>query len=237
MKVVLLESGARPSRRLSGGVASIVLHGALIGLALYATRTTMRPNPALAAETPPISYIAPKPPPIAKILQPAAPAPSAPAFAAPVLLRIAMPTIVPVGLPEINFDASPTVDPSLYSGAGDNRPAGPVSVVGSGGTGDGSGIWSGAELATRLLGKPEPPRYPAQLQQAGVEGTVSFKFVVDTLGRIDPTSIEVVESSHGQFTAAARATLDKLRFQPAVTAGGSKVRAAAIMPFVFRITK
>jgi TonB family protein len=240
MKVVLLESGARPSRRLGGGLASVVLHGALIGLALYATRATMGPKNAIAAEKTPITFLPPKPPPMAKILQPSAAAPSAaPAFAIPTMARISVPTIVPVGLPEINFEVAPMTDPTLYSGAGETRSTGPVSVVGAGnGTGtDGGGMWSGAELAMRLLVTPDKPRYPNQLRDSGVEGTVSFKFVVDTLGRIDPATIVVVESAHPQFTAAARATLDKLRFQPAVTVAGSKVRATAIMPFVFRITK
>jgi TonB family protein len=240
MKVVLIESGARPSRRLGGGLASVVVHAALIGLALFATRATMQTVPVLAAEAPPITYVKPKPPPMAAIVPAAAVASSAPVFAAPVIPRISMPTIVPVGLPEINFEVAPMPDPSLYSGAGDPRPTGAVSVVGGGGGGtgtEGTGFWSGAELAMRIVTKPEPPRYPSQLQQNGIEGTVLLKFVVDTLGRIDPASIVVVESAHPQFTTAARATLDKFRFQPAVTVDGSKVRAAAIMPFVFRITR
>jgi len=60
------------------------------------------------------------------------------------------------------------------------------------------------------------------------------KFVVDTLGRVDPASIEVLNSSHDLFTAAVRETLARLRFNPA-RAGDRKVRAAAIMPFQFTL--
>jgi TonB family protein len=235
MKVVLLESGARPSRRLGGGLASVVVHAALIGLALYATQR-MGVIDVRAAEPPPITYIAPKPPPVAKILEPAASAPSAPSIAVPTTLRIQVPTIMPVGLPDINFDAPPT-DPRIYSG-GSTVPTGPVSVVGAGDGGNArTGVWSGAELTMRLLVIPDPPNYPAQLRQSNVEGSVVFEFVVDTLGTVDLASVKVVETSHPQFTAAARETLKKLRFQPAVTVDGSKVRAVAMMPFVFRLTK
>jgi protein TonB len=78
------------------------------------------------------------------------------------------------------------------------------------------------------------PRYPERLRQAGVEGKVVVKFVVDTLGRVDPATIEIMESTHDLFTAAVRETLARLRFNPA-TSGSRKVRATAMMPFEFRI--
>jgi protein TonB len=86
----------------------------------------------------------------------------------------------------------------------------------------------------RLIQKPVPPRYPEALRRAGIEGDVVVRFVVDTSGRVDPRSIDVVRSTHDAFTAAVRESLAKLRFAPA-TVGAHKVSALAIMPFRFRL--
>ena len=89
-------------------------------------------------------------------------------------------------------------------------------------------------MLMRLLENPVPPRYPEAMRRAGVEGDVVVKFIVDTTGRVDMGSLEVLRSTHDAFTAAARETLAKLRFAPATT-GERKTRALAVMPFHFTL--
>jgi hypothetical protein len=38
------------------------------------------------------------------------------------------------------------------------------------------------------------------------------RFVVDTLGRVEPPSLDIVQSSHPLFLASVRTALDHLRF-------------------------
>jgi protein TonB len=84
------------------------------------------------------------------------------------------------------------------------------------------------------LRTPPRPRYPEQLRAAGVTGRVVVRLVVDTLGRIEPATIVIRESSHDLFTHAVRAVLPGLRFIPA-EAGGRKVRMLIELPFDFRL--
>ena len=77
------------------------------------------------------------------------------------------------------------------------------------------------------------PRYPDALRVAGVSGRVVLQFVIDTLGRIDPVSVSVLESTDPQFEAAVRTVLPQLRFTPAEIAK-EKVPTVARLPFIFR---
>ena len=86
----------------------------------------------------------------------------------------------------------------------------------------------------RLVETPPPPRFPEVMRRAGIEGEVVLKFLVDTLGRVDMASIEVVRSTHQAFTAAVIEMLPKLRFIPSAH-GERKVAAVAMMPFRFKL--
>jgi len=56
--------------------------------------------------------------------------------------------------------------------------------------------------------------YPPALQVRGEGGVVLAQFVVTTSGRIDPESIEIVDSAHPALAAATMRLLRELRFQP-----------------------
>jgi protein TonB len=86
----------------------------------------------------------------------------------------------------------------------------------------------------RLAEQPVPPRYPESLRRAGIEGDVVVKFVVDTTGRVDLRSVEIVSSTHDAFTLAVRESLGRLRFQPSVV-GERKMNSLAVMPFRFTL--
>jgi periplasmic protein TonB len=81
-----------------------------------------------------------------------------------------------------------------------------------------------------------PPTYPNQLRAANIEGQVVAKFVVDTSGRADMRTFEIIKSDHDAFTAAVRNALPNMRFFPAEV-GGRKVKQLVQMPFQFSLVK
>lgn len=80
------------------------------------------------------------------------------------------------------------------------------------------------------------PRYPESLRQAGIAGCVLVQFTVDTIGRVDMASLQIVESTHDRFTQAVRDILPAFRFTPA-SARGRRVPMLAEIPFEFSITR
>jgi protein TonB len=82
----------------------------------------------------------------------------------------------------------------------------------------------------------QPPAYPNQLRAANIEGQVVAKFVVDTTGRADMRTFEVIKSDHEAFTAAVRNSLPNMRFFPAEV-GGKKVKQLVQMPFQFSLVR
>jgi protein TonB len=235
MLETLFESGAIAQRRTGSSLASILIHGAIITGGVVATAKDALPVRIAEPVEHPVVYTVPAQP---RVVQPVDPSPVADApdvAAAPIPVRLRVPSIVPVGIPPVDLSVPPSV-PDMGHG-----PVGSASVTCGGDCGatpstDGQGraLWNDADLMMRLIQKPVPPRYPEALRRAGIEGDVVVRFVVDTSGRVDPRSIDVVRSTHDAFTAAVRESLAKLRFAPA-TVGAHKVSALAIMPFQFRL--
>lgn len=63
------------------------------------------------------------------------------------------------------------------------------------------------------------PHYPLELRQRGDRGVVVARFVVDTLGLVQPETFAVVSSTHEYFTREVRSLLPALRFVPAEVFG------------------
>ncbi len=78
------------------------------------------------------------------------------------------------------------------------------------------------------------PVYPRDLLAVGAQGMVHAIYVVDTTGRVDTTSIKVVESDDPRFTTSVLAALGLMRFRPARRAGKT-VRQLVEQSFRFRI--
>ncbi len=91
------------------------------------------------------------------------------------------------------------------------------------------------ETAVRTAGSAAPA-YPPDLMSAGTEGGVFLRFIVDSSGRADAGSIEVVRSSHPAFTQSVRQALPLMLFTPA-TIGGRRVRQLVEQNFEFRISR
>ena len=90
------------------------------------------------------------------------------------------------------------------------------------------------ETAVRTAGSAAPV-YPPELMKVGTEGGVFLRFVVDSSGRADSITIEVVRSTHPAFTRSVRQAVPLMMFTPA-TIGGRRVRQAVEQNFEFRIT-
>lgn len=66
-------------------------------------------------------------------------------------------------------------------------------------------VWCIDDLDSGAVLHPtEIPVYPEMLLNAHVEGSVLVRFVVTAQGRIDTTTIEVLNSTHGLFSRSAR---------------------------------
>jgi TonB family protein len=65
------------------------------------------------------------------------------------------------------------------------------------------------------------PVYPPELSAHGTEGLVEAAYVVNATGRVDTTSIRVMQSDHPRFTESVRTALGEARFRPAKRVGNA----------------
>ena len=78
------------------------------------------------------------------------------------------------------------------------------------------------------------PVYPRDLLAMGAEGLVRAIYVVDTTGRVDTATVQVVSSDDSRFTSSVLTALGQMRFRPAKRAGKS-VRQLVEQKFRFKI--
>ena len=78
------------------------------------------------------------------------------------------------------------------------------------------------------------PVYPPELEARRTEGLVVAAYVVDAAGRVDTTTIKVLESDHPRFTESVRTALAEARFRPAKR-GGKSVRQLVQQRFRFKV--
>ncbi len=78
------------------------------------------------------------------------------------------------------------------------------------------------------------PKYPPELLARRVSGVVTVRFVVDTSGVVDASSVRIVDATDSQFVASVREALPQMKFQPA-RLNGKRVRQLVEQPFRFNI--
>ena len=80
-----------------------------------------------------------------------------------------------------------------------------------------------SEVVGAAAGEVVPPRFlmagRSPLSGSGVRGRVTLRFVVDTLGRAEAGSVEIVEAPDSVLAAAARVMVIGARFEPGRSAG------------------
>jgi periplasmic protein TonB len=85
------------------------------------------------------------------------------------------------------------------------------------------------EVTARILSRS----YPPNLKRQGVTGTVELQFVVDATGKVETSTVRVLESSSTELTDAARAVIGEVRFRPGVKSG-QPVRSVVTLPISYR---
>lgn len=232
MFIELVESQRKSRRALGGTAASVVLHSALISLAIVATanartqreppirgvRVTFMPQ-RIAAPTSPNSSRQPG--------RVTSRNPSfRPAVAVPVPVEVGtgIPEILPPGIPSaaIGLEEVPA-----SAGVGKTAP--------NGGLGVPMAQWQ-VDKEVRAFASNSAPVYPDLLRSRGIEGDVYARFVVDETGRVDMKSVEIVSASSSTFAASVRHALERARFQPA-EAAGRKVAQLVEQRFQFRLDR
>lgn len=229
----LVASRPRMDREKPGMLFSLLLHGSLVAAAVLLTapkpdlfRAQSEPRQVLL---PPVALPHPEPAPPSPM--PFQRAPRAPAPALPVITPD-IPTTVPVPSPQPWSPPTGTTmsgDPSLGGGVPDGSGGGTPLPGPSGAFG-----LEQVDVAVALDPRSPLPRYPDGLRAWRSEGIARLRFIVDTLGRVEPRSVEVIESSHPAFAASVRSTLPRMRFRPA-RIGARPVRQLVEFPITFRL--
>jgi len=234
---ILLESRLRRPLRTGGAALSVATHIAVIGLATAATARV----PSRQPKEPPLQILRFDQRPAARDVMATQLSKTVDAVC------LCIPNSMPrFQSPDVALPKSSAIDVTLASvrdpGEGVLTPdpngrshqATPGTILGGGnGTAGENPAWNGSETLMRVLSIARP-RYPEVLRSAGVSGRVVIRFVVDTTGRIELSSVQVLETTHDLFTRAVRDILPALRFRPA-DRNGQRTRSLAEMPFEFQL--
>ncbi len=155
---------------------------------------------------------------------------------APVQLQMALkgfqtvlaPTEVPSSIPPVNLQER--FNPQDYTGTGveGGVASGVVPTAGD--------VYLEAivEEKPSVLSAPHPG-YPDLLRQAGIQGRVVLRAIIDTAGRAEPSSIRIMQSPNPEFDPPSRDWLLHALFRPA-RVHGRAVRVLVEVPLDYRIT-
>lgn len=123
---------------------------------------------------------------------------------------------------------------STGTGYGSGRGSGTGPGSGSG-YGEGTGVTASPAVPPRII-KSYQPSYPSAERNAGIEGTVVIRFLIDQNGNVEDVTL-INSSGNANLDSAAVSAGYKWRFSPAKNNGGSPVRCYASIPITFKIRK
>ncbi|MGH7752158.1 MAG: energy transducer TonB [Gemmatimonadales bacterium] len=221
---VLIESKHRHNKKrlISSGVLSLFVHVLIIGAAVVATYGASQAGQGPVIDTTVVF--------LQEQTEQKPPEPQLQNIELPKGFQtVVAPMEIPTDIPPVNLQEH--FDPRDYTGEGVEGGIGTGFVVGS------DQVFMEAvveEKPERLTGPA--PQYPPFLQQAGIEGTVMLEAIIDTTGRVIPTSVKIVSSPNPGFNAAARETVVKSLFRPA-RVHGRPVKVLIRIPIQFRLTR
>ena len=230
----LIESRPVATRRRGGSLASVMIHAAIIALAVIATRAEKGGARATKSVVPPLTYITVPASVPRGASQPARSRTSASTAPSPVL-TVNTPWRMPVGFPTVDITI-PVSGGDPFSGVVTSGIAPVPGASGGGGIGIPGGVVDAARVDRQpsVRGRAATPAYPELMRRSGVEGEVIAQFVVDTLGNLERGSVTIVSSPHAMFSDAVRAVLPAIHFAPGEVAS-RPVRTLVRMPFVFSL--
>jgi TonB family protein len=231
----LIASRPAQVRERPGLVLSTLLHGSVVAAAVL---LTAQPPHEAGVQEPRVELIhfprpTPEPQPIAR---PRAPVP-APSPSVPVIATIAPPIVAPTTISTELPVPGITPWTAPLPGGATGAPGGSIEGAGTGDPLPGpSGAYAEehVDVPVALERRSPLPRYPEALRSWRTEGVARLTFVVDTLGRVEMGTVNVIESSHPAFAASVRATLPRMRFRPA-RIGERPVRQLVEFPITFRL--
>ena len=206
-----------------GGLVSLVIHSAIIGGAIFATLEAHHAVAATKLDTAMV-YLQPQEP------QREPPPPSD----VQVPLRGFQTVTVPVDLPT----ALPTVDLQEHFDPKDFTGVGVEGGTATGVTPGANTVYSTGEVDQKpaLLTAPPLERdYPPMLRSAGITGRVVIGAIIDTSGRAEPGSVQVIQSAHPGFNDAARKWMTQALFRPA-RRNGRAVRVQVIQALNYSLS-
>lgn len=196
---------AEPEQSFAAALPSTVLHGVLIAAAIAAYRVPEGPIEVFPGpiDLTWVTVSTPHTPVSGVITIPGAP----PTTEAPV------PDVPVIG--DVPTTGIPRVDPTQWVTRADSL----ARWVG-GDPRPGTQVLSESEVddVPSLLAAG-PLRYPPVLREAGITGSVTLAFIIDTEGRVEEQGVEVVSATHPGFVAAATETIRASRFHPAKSHG------------------
>jgi TonB family protein len=222
VELTLFETKRRTRKReLFGvGATSLALHTGLIAAAVYGTLAARPGDTRVRVDTTVV---------LLTQEQPKAPEPPPAELTEPIkgFQTVVVPATIPASIPKV--DLQEHFDPKDYSGTG---------VEGGRANGvapPSDGVYSEALVEERpaLLSAP-PARYPELLRQAGIQGRVLLRAIIDTTGRAEPQSIVIAASPNPAFDVPAREWVLRALFRPA-RLHGQAVRVHVTQPLDFSL--
>ena len=214
-----------------GGTISIVLHGVVITLAVYATmhaKEVAKKVQHVYDITLQTQEKKEEPPPPKQELATVAAPPKG-------FQTLSIPTNIPINIPPPSANTS--FNAADFSGVGVE---GGIAKGVAGGTGpvvrtDQPYLESVVEERPERVSGPLP-RYPDILRQAGIDGRVVVEAIIDTTGHAERGSIKVLSSTNQLFEAPAKECIAQTVFRAGRIAGRA-VRVRVQIPLNFQVNK
>ena len=205
LNLQLFASDRKPDARgfTRGGLVSLVIHSAVIGGAIFATISARQTTSTTRIDTA-LVFLQPE--------ETQRETPPPPELQVPLkgFQTVTVPAIIPTAIPPVNLQEH--FDPKDFSGVGVEG------GTATGATPSANQVYSTGEvdqLPAVVSGPPLDRDYPPILRQAGITGRVVLEAVIDTTGRAEPTSIQVVQTVNAGFNDAAKRWMAKALFRPA----------------------
>lgn len=225
-------------------LASLALHGALLAVLLMQQGSVAPAPAALTVQLlPPADALARSVPAVAPAHRASKAPPRAPAPAALPGKTVAAPAQAQTPVAAANVPqaaASPAANP--VPGYASVTPAPAVAATATAAAGSATSARDGSERsaapsqqadrAVRVLQMPDPD-YPPLSRERGEQGVVMLQLAVDASGRLGEVSV-LQSSGFSRLDKAARAAVQRWRFQPAIE-NGQPVAAQLTLPVRFAL--
>jgi protein TonB len=200
----LIESGKKPQMSLGQSVVSVFVHAGLILGAIKATQGAAEVVKDIMVDTTMVFLKPPEtPPPPEKLPENVVVSANPPPQGFQV---VTPPDNIPTEIPPVNLNER--FDPKDFTGKGIE---GGIATGVVGGTGAVPTIEGEVFLAAEVDETPqvENPaacqgKFPPVMQSAGIPGKVTMQFVVNTDGKVDPSTVKVISSTHKAFEEPAK---------------------------------